>query len=179
METPNARLPQDDFFQQVQESEKSLQKDIKEQSIKSTKQSKQSTSDMLNNLIKTGQVTDTYKIFNINWEMKVLNQDELLEAQRETIRKGLSESFTARFANNIVETLSIAIIKVNDDPIHMLFKDIERNKFDTEEGFQYAVRARFRTYLGKLASDILDELFNKYTELNNRKIQDINELKKK
>jgi hypothetical protein len=177
METPNSNLPQQDFFEETLESEKVLKNDVQEQSIKSA--IKQPISDVLNNLIKKGQITETFHVFDIDWEMRLLNQDDLLNVQKETISKGLSESFTSRFSSNIIETLSTAIMSINGKPINSIFKDVNKNDYDTEDGYNTVIRNKLRTYLGKLATDILDELFNRYTELNNKRVKEINELKKK
>ena len=172
MDNPKANSEQGFFFEN--------QNETKQDNETPKKQKVDKSGDVLSKLLSIGQITDTFDCFSAKWEIKLLSQDELLSAHRQTIQKGLSENLSSRMSNNIVETLAMAIVSVDGKPISMwLQKAVDRKDYDTDEGYKFGVREKFREYLGSLAPDILDELFDKYTELNNRRVKEINELKKK
>jgi len=184
MEKPNAPKTQNEFFEDVDtldKNEKEIDKEAKkkEKQLQDEFNKNKPIGDILNSLLKKGQITEKYEILGIEWEIKLLNQDDLLEVHKTTNIKGYGDSFTSRFNSNIVETVCKSIVAIGGVKIENVFKDIDRNTYDTKDGYAMAVHDRLRQYLGGLAPDVIEELFNKYTDLNNRRTKEINELKKK
>jgi len=126
------------------------------------------TEKFLEDLVQKSYYSETRHLFNIDWEIRALNEGDLAQIDQPISVTGSSLSV---LYNTAMDTLARAIVGINGKPVTEIFKI---NPIDTE-----AVVNKLKEYLGKLAPEIIDKLFEAYSQVAAKRAAILEDLKKK
>lgn len=130
----------------------------------------------LKELIQQGELTDTFELYGLTWKMRALDQNDLL-LSLDAIKDTLDTS-SGRFMALTTAQVVYSIEEINNIPIYSLFPDIKLEDFNNDEQeYIFAIKRALKKYLTSLPPKIIDDLYFKYTELDEKRNQAIDDLK--
>lgn len=135
-----------------------------------------SPEDILKSIISKGEYIETREICGYKWELKALNQEELLEAFDKSA--SFKDSQQGQFSALMFEQIVHSIVSINDIPVTEFFPDkVRRSDFMDTSSYVKAVRRTLSVYLKKFPPTVIDELYNAYLEVETKRNEAVQHLK--
>ena len=129
----------------------------------------------LKELIQKGELKETFEMYGITWTMRALDQSDLLFSL-DAIKDSLDTS-AGRFTALTFAQIVFSIEALNGLSIYEIFPDIKVTDFKDEQEYIYAVKIALKKYLTALPPRIIDELYLRYIELDEKRNKAIDDLK--
>ena len=129
----------------------------------------------LKELIQKGELRETFEMYGITWTMRALDQSDLLFSL-DAIKDSLDTS-AGRFTALTFAQIVFSIEALNGLSIYEIFPDIKVTDFKDEQEYIYAVKIALKKYLTALPPRIIDELYLRYIELDEKRNKAIDDLK--
>jgi len=130
----------------------------------------------LKELIQKGELSETFKMYGITWKMRALDQSDLL-LSLDAIKDSLDSS-SGRFTALTFAQIVYSIEELDGQSIYTLFDSIKLEDFNNDEQeYIYAVKRALKKYLTGLPPKIIDELYIRYLELDEKRNKALDELK--
>ena len=131
---------------------------------------------ILKDLIAKGTYEETFELLGQEWTMRALDQNDTLLAADEI--KDDVETQAGRLSAVMFSQVIFSITALNKIPLGKWFPEIRLEDFNMNEiAYNMAIRRALMTYMGKLSPKIIDDLYMKYIEINDKRNEAIEELK--
>ena len=134
--------------------------------------------DILKDLIMRGELTKVYKIYGHYWKLRALDQGDILLAVDDI--KDSTETTAGRMVSIAFSKVVYSIEKINNIPIYEFFPAILPTdpKFGGEKlNYVIAIKKALRAYLLAMPQRIVDEVYEKYVELEAERDKALDDLK--
>ena len=134
--------------------------------------------DLLKDLIMKGELRKVYRIYGYDWELRALDQGDILLAVDDI--KDSTETTAGRMVSIAFSKVVYSIEKINNIPIYEFFPAILPTdpKFGGEKlNYVIAIKKALRAYLLAMPQRIVDEVYEKYVELEAERDKALDDLK--
>jgi len=132
--------------------------------------------EVLKQLISKGEHTEDFDIFGHKWTLRALDQGDTLLSLDEV--KDTLSTQSGRVMSVMFGTIIYSLEAIDDVSVYEWFEDIKLSDFNMNRmEYHVAVRRALRAYLEALPPNVIDILYEKYLEMEERRGAAIEELK--
>ena len=155
--------------------EDAIQRDI--DSIRSKNVNvKQDPKDILKYIIAMGEYKETFEVYGAKWTFRALDQNDLLMALDEV--KDNLESYAGRMSANMFAHVVFSLEAINNIPIYQWFPEIKLESFGgNKQEYILACKIALKQYLGAMPPNVIDALYEKYLEVDEKRNKALVDLK--
>jgi len=169
-----------DIDQQVspklQTIEEKIQQDIENAQKQKFANTPQTPKEVLKSLIAKGEYKEDFRLFGQKWTLRGLDQEDLLLSLE--LVSDLQSTQSGRLVSLMFGTILYSIDAINDVSLYDWFEDIKLADYNNDrKQYHIAVRRALSKYLGAMPPIVIDTLYEKYTELEERRNAGFSELK--
>lgn len=143
--------------------------------ISKAKKVPSSPRDILKDLIMKGELRKTYDIFGHKWTLRALDQGDVLLAVDDI--KDTTETAAGRMVAIAFSKVVYSIEEIDGTPIYQFFPEIAPDQFKTKIEYIIACKKALRAYLLGMPQIVIDEVYDRYTQLEAERDKAIVELK--
>jgi hypothetical protein len=119
--------------------------------------------DILKDLIMKGELKKVYDIAGHKWTLRALDQGDILLAVDDI--KDSTETMSGRMVSIAFSKVVYSIEEIDSIPIYQFFPEILPTQFKSKIEYIIACKKALRAYLIGMPPSVIDEVYEKYTEL--------------
>lgn len=131
--------------------------------------------DILKSIIAKGEYKETVHLFGTDWTLRALDQGDMMMVFDEV--KDTVTTIVGRMTALEFMKVVFSIEAISDVPIYELFEDIKITDYPNKMVYIVMVKKALQRYLEAFAPDVIDALFVKYQEIDNKRTGALAELK--
>jgi hypothetical protein len=156
--------------------EDKIQRDIQDAQQQKYVNMPTSPKEILKNLIAKGEYTEDVKLFGHVWTLRALDQGDTLLALEEIRDSFVTQS--GRVMSMMFGSVIYSLEAIDGISIYEWFEDIKLTAFKNNRmEYHIAVRKALRQYLEAMPPTVVDSLYEKYLEVDERRNKAVSELK--
>lgn len=124
--------------------------------------------DLLKDLIMKGELTKIYKIYGYYWKLRALDQGDILLAVddiKDSTETTAGRMVSIAFSKVVYSIEAIGAKETEMIPVYQFFPEILPTKFKSNIEFVVACKKALRSYLLGMPQAVIDEVYEKYVEL--------------
>ena len=124
--------------------------------------------DILKDLIMRGELTKVYKIYGHYWKLRALDQGDILLAVddiKDSTETTAGRMVSIAFSKVVYSIEAIGAKETEMIPVYQFFPEILPTKFKSNIEFVVACKKALRSYLLGMPQAVIDEVYEKYVEL--------------
>lgn len=169
------QMVDEQIMTKVSTVEDQIQKDIQNAQKKKFEGKASHPKDILKQLIAVGEYVDDFKLFGHTWTLRALDQGDQLMSLDEI--KDSLETASGRVIAMMFNTVVYSVQAIDNISIYEWFDEIKITNFRDNMEYHIAVRKAFKKYLEAMPPAIIEILYEKYLEVDEKRNEALDELK--
>ena len=155
--------------------EDQIQNDIKNAQKKKFEGKPTHPKDVLKQLIAQGEYVEDFRLFGHVWTLRALDQGDQLMSLDEV--KDSIETASGRVVAMMFGSVVFSVQAIDGLSIYEWFDEIKITNFENNMEYHIAIRKAFKKYLEAMPPTVIESLYEKYMELDDKRNEAVNELK--
>jgi hypothetical protein len=131
--------------------------------------------DILKELIMKGELKKVYEICGHKWTLRALDQGDVLLVADDV--KDSTETMSGRMVSIEFSKVVYSIEEIDNIPIYQFFPEILPTQFKSKIEYIIACKKALRAYLIGMPPSVIDEVYEKYMELESERDKALVDLK--
>ena len=170
-----SKMVDDKIVAKVSTIQDQIQKDIQDAQKKKFEGVASSPKDVLKQLIAVGEYVEDFKLFGHTWTLRALDQGDQLMSLDEI--KDSLESASGRVIAMMFNSVVFSVQAIDSVSIYEWFTEIKITDYKDNMEYHIAVRKAFKKYLEAMPPSVIEILYEKYLEVDEKRNKALDELK--
>ena len=132
--------------------------------------------DILKSIIARGEYREDFNLFGVQWTMRALDQGDLLMAIEE-VKDTVMTTWGKLTELEFVKT-SFSIEAINGVSVYEIFDEVKLSDYQNKMSYILVVKKALQRYLEAFPPTFIDALYEKYSEIDKKRSEALEELKK-
>lgn len=169
------QMVDDKVIAKVTSIQDQIQKDIAEAQKKKFEGRPSHPKDILKQLIAQGEYVEDVQLFGHIWTLRALDQGDQLMSLDEV--KDTLETASSRVIAMMFGSVVFSVQAIDGISIYEWFDEIKITAFNDNMEYHIAVRKAFKKYLEAMPPSVIEVLYEKYMEVDEKRNKALDELK--
>ena len=169
------KMVDDKIMTKVASVEEQIQKDIQDAQKKKFEGKAAHPKDILKQLIAKGEYVEDFQLFGHTWTLRALDQGDQLMSLDE-VRDTL-ETASGRVVALMFGSIVFSVQAIDGLSIYEWFDEIKVTDFKDNMEYHIAVRKAFKKYLEAMPPSVIEILYEKYLDVDEKRNNALDELK--